>query len=296
MIIDKHTKGVLALVFLAFGFGAVAIAVRALGQDFSLYQQLYITIGLAFIFSLFIFPCSLSIAKFKQVPLKDWLIIAFRVIVGYLIGAALYRQALMLTKISNVTFIQSIPFSAIFGWLLFKEGFTIKKLALVISAYFGVVIVSVKDFGSVLSFGKGEIYSLISSALFSLSFVSRKFQSSILNDKQMTQILLVFGAIALVIISVLMGEGVPQINLNSNLFVVILFISLFNAINIYLINYGFGHIKAVLASNILTLEALFALVLAFIFYRELPTIIEFSGGMIIIASVVMMNRLEESPQ
>ena len=67
----------------------------------------------------------------------------------------------------------------------------------------------------------------------------------------------------------------------------------FNAINIYLINYGFRHVKAVLASNILTLESVFALILAFIFYRELPTLKEFLGGVLIIGSVVQMNRLEE---
>ena len=64
-------------------------------------------------------------------------------------------------------------------------------------------------------------------------------------------------------------------------------------LNIYLINYGFRHVHAVLASNILTLESVFALVLAIIFYRESPNLKELVGGIIIIASAIGMNRVEK---
>jgi drug/metabolite transporter (DMT)-like permease len=49
----------------------------------------------------------------------------------------------------------------------------------------------------------------------------------------------------------------------------------------------------VLASNILTLESVFALILAFIFYKELPTMKELIGGIIILGSVIGMNQLKE---
>jgi len=59
-----------------------------------------------------------------------------------------------------------------------------------------------------------------------------------------------------------------------------------------LTNYGFQKIEAVLASNILTLESFFAIILGFLFYRETPLAKDLLGGIIIIISVIAMNKLE----
>jgi len=294
MNLSKRSKGILALILLAFGFGAIAITVRYLSDFYTLYQQLYLTIGAAFIISLFIFPRTLNAQRLKKIPSKDWGIMVFRIVIGYLIGASLYRTALTLTKISNVTFIQSIPFAALFGWLIFKEKFTLPKFLLIVLAYIGVVIISVKDFSSSLSFGRGELFSLISSALFSLSYVARKWQSDYLNDKEISQILLFVGTLVLFMASFLRGEGLPQISWQAVALLSIFLTGLFNAINIFLINFGFNNVKVVLASNILTLESIFALILAFIFYKELPTLRELFGGILIVGSVIQMNRLKEA--
>jgi len=294
MNLPKHSKGVLALILLAFGFGAIAITVRYLSDFYTLYQQLYLTIGAAFILSLFIFPKTLNLQRLKKIPSKDWGIMVFRIIVGYLIGASLYRTSLTLTKISNVTFIQSIPFGAIFGWLIFKEKFTLPKFLLVALAYVGVIIISIKDLSTPLSFGRGELLSLISSAAFSLSYVARKWQSDYLNDKEISQILLFVGTLVLFMASFLRGEGLPQISWQAVALLSIFLTGLFNAINIFLINFGFNNVKVVLASNILTLESIFALILAFIFYKELPTLRELFGGILIVGSVIQMNRLKEA--
>ena len=151
----KTSKGVLSLVFLAFGFATIAITARYLSYHFSLFQQLYLSLGVAFVLSLFIFPRTLTLKRIKEIPNKDYLVMFFRVIIGYFIGGSLYRDSLTLTKISNVTFIQSIPFAGLFGWILFKEKFTFKKFAYLLIAYIGVIIISVKDYSSVLSVGQG---------------------------------------------------------------------------------------------------------------------------------------------
>ena len=66
----------------------------------------------------------------------------------------------------------------------------------------------------------------------------------------------------------------------------------FNVINMFLTNYGFQKIKAILASNILTLESVFAVILGFIFYKEIPIAKELLGGIVIILSVIGMNKME----
>lgn len=292
MLLKEH-KGVLALVTLAFVWGLIAILGRYLGGYFSLFQQLYLIFGIAFVFSLFLFERTLTIHRLKQIPLRDWFIMGYRVFLGYLIGASLYREALLLTKISNVAFIQSIPFTALLGWILLKEKFTWTKLLLLLLAYIGVVTIAVKDFSSPFNIGVGELFSLISTGLFAFSFVSRKWMNNFLNDKEITQILLFLAFVVFFLASIIFEEK-QFTNWTGVLLVITLFAGFLNVINIFLINYGFKNVKAVLASNILTLEALFALILAFIFYRELPTLKELFGGILIIGSVIQMNRLEEN--
>jgi len=153
MKLSEHTRGVGALVLLAFGFGMIAITARYLSFYYTLFQQLYLSVGVALIVSLFIFPRTLTIKKIKKIPAIDWKIMFFRVVIGYLLAASLYRQSLTLTKISNVTFIQSIPFAGIFWFILFKEKFTLQKAALLALAYVGILLIAVRDYSSIFSFG-----------------------------------------------------------------------------------------------------------------------------------------------
>ncbi len=285
------SRGVLALVVLTVGFAAIAISSRFLSFYLTLFQQLYFSVALGFVFSLIIFPRTLTWQKLKNIPLKDILILFFRVVIGYLLAGALYRQAIVITKISNVTFIQSLPFAGIFGWLFFKEKFSFKKLVLLALAWFGAGLIAVKSFSSLFNFGTGEIFSFLSAGLFSLSYVSRKWQTDYLNDKEITQILLGSSALCFFGLSLVKQEGLPFLGLNPVFLTSLIFTGFFNTINIYLINFGFNQVKAVLASNILTLEAVFSLVLALFFFQELPNLKEFIGGAMIVLSVLMMNKI-----
>lgn len=72
---------------------------------------------------------------------------------------------------------------------------------------------------------------------------------------------------------------------------VVLGAGIFNLVNLLLTNYGFSRIKAVLASNILALESIFAILIGFLFFRELPNLKEIIGGVLILFSVIKMNKL-----
>jgi drug/metabolite transporter (DMT)-like permease len=239
----NHQKGILSLILLAFGFGAIAITARYLSFYYTLYQQLYVTIGVGFLVSLIIFPKTLSFERLKKIQRKEWVVMVFRVIVGYVLAGSLYRESITLTKISNVTFIQSIPIAGILGWILFKEKFTYKKLFFLAIAYVGVLLIAVKDFSSVLTFGRGELLSLISTLFFALSYVSRKWQTDLLTDKEIAQILLGLGTFILFLISLVKGEGMPVWNWEFALLLSLFFTGFFNAINIFFINYGFNNVR-----------------------------------------------------
>jgi drug/metabolite transporter (DMT)-like permease len=74
------------------------------------------------------------------------------------------------------------------------------------------------------------------------------------------------------------------------LFIIILS-GLFNVANLFLTNYGFQRVTAVLASNLLTFESLFAIGIGIVLYKEFPTIKELLGGLLIVFSAYRMNKI-----
>jgi drug/metabolite transporter (DMT)-like permease len=65
-----------------------------------------------------------------------------------------------------------------------------------------------------------------------------------------------------------------------------------NIINGFLTNYGFQHVEAVLASNILMLESPFALIIGLFFFREVPVMREMIGAALIAYGAWKINQSE----
>ena len=216
MLFSETQKGVLAIVLLSFGFGLFAVITRYLGESFTLFQQLYLTFGMGFVVSVFLFPYTLTPTRLRQIPLRDWKVILFRVVVGSILASILYRESLLIAKISNVVFLQSLPFIAIFGWLLFKERLTRQKVFFLTLSFVGVVVLS-RPNDLTLNLGTGELLSIISGALFALAFLSRRWQTDFLNDKEMSQISLGATAFGLFILSFFSADGVPAAIFDSKL-------------------------------------------------------------------------------
>jgi drug/metabolite transporter (DMT)-like permease len=59
----------------------------------------------------------------------------------------------------------------------------------------------------------------------------------------------------------------------------------------FLVNYGFEHVSAVVAGNILSLEQVFGVLFGLVFYGELLNARQITGGLIILVSVILMNQL-----
>lgn len=288
----EHQKGVLALVLLSLVFASMGLFARYLSTGFVLLQQVYLRVFAAFMLGLICFKNDLDFKKLKKISKKEWGLLVFRSATSYLFGVTLFTQAIILTKYSNVSFIGALPMVAILGAILLKEKLTTKKLLLVLTAFAGVVLIAVKDYSHLLVWGKGEVIALISTFAFSLSYVARKWHSDLLNNKEITQITFFLSFIMIFITSLVKGDGLPLTGWHWGLLLAVLGAGLFNVINMFLTNYGFQKVEAILASNILTLESVFAIVLGFLFYKEVPIAKELIGGIIITLSVIGMNKVE----
>ncbi|MBT3720942.1 DMT family transporter [archaeon] len=284
-------KGLLAIIIVAFCFAVMGLFARFLNNSYEIFQQIYLRLFVAIFLGLIIFKKDLNFKKLKKISLNEWLLLMARAVLIYLIGVALFVKAVNITKIANVSFIGALPLTALWGFLLFKEKFTFKKVFLITAAFLGVILLTVKDFSNLSIIGLGEIYALIHVVFFSLGHVTRKLHSNILNDKELSIIIFIFAFIFIFITSLIIGEGLPVIVPSS--LPVIFIAGFFNLIIIYLSNYGFKRVHVVLASNLISLESFFALVIGFVFFLEIPILTEIIGGLIVVISAYFMSLVDK---
>lgn len=292
MKLTQKQKGVISIVLLALLFASMGVFARYMQTNFTLFQQVYLRIAAALMLSLFFFKNKINFGKIYKISLKDWVVLIFRSLMLYVFGVSLFTYGIINAKYSNVSFISALPLTAVFGFILLKEKFTIKKMAYVMLAFLGVIFISVTDMRNLFNWGRGEFVTLVSVVFFSLSYIGRKWHSKLLNNYEITTLIFLISFVFVFLTSFFMGEGLPTHNWSYFLGLVVLFAGLFNVGNLYLTNYGFERVEAVFASNLLTLESLFAIVVGFIFFREVPVMRELVGGAMIIFSVIKMNELE----
>lgn len=289
---SDREKGIFSLVLLALVFASMGLFARYLATGFLLFQQVYLRMFAALVIGFVVFRKQIDLSKFKKLSIKEWSIIILRAVCYSLFGIILFTQAILITKYANVSFVGAIPMTAILGFILIGEKFTWKKATLVLLAFIGVFLIAVKDYFHLFDWGRGEILTLISTIFFALSYVARKWQSDLLNNKELTVINFLVAFLVVFLVSLVKGDGLPVTGWNWELLLAIAGAGTFNIMNVFLTNYGFQKVEAVLASNILTLESLFAIVLGFIFYKEAPMLKDLIGGVIITISVIAMNKLE----
>lgn len=288
---DDRTKGIVALITLALVFASMGIFARYLQFDFTILQQVYLRITAAFLLGPALFWKDLDFAKLRRIPAKEWGILLLRALSLYVLGVTLISKAFTLASYSNVSFVSALPLTAVLGFVLLRERLTWRKAGCVLLGFAGVVLVAVTDYTHLLSWGRGEVLALAASVFFSLSYILRKFQSNLLNNKEIA--VLIFGIAALLLIStsLAMRQGAPHFRHAPDLLIVAL-AGLFNVVNLFLTNYGFQKVDAVLASNLLMLETAFAVVLGFLFFFEVPSLRALLGGSLIVLSAYLMDRVD----
>lgn len=288
---DK-TKGIFALIFLAALYAGTGVITRFLSLHFTLLQQTYLRAFLAFFLGLLIFR-NLDFKKLTHISHSEWLLLLSRTAASFLLAMPLWIAGTNNAKLANVTFIDALPITATFSFVLGREKATLRKVFYLFLSFIGILLLSIKDFSHILtSFGYGEFLVLLSGFFFAFRNYSRTWHSKLLNDAEITQLMFFFGFIIVLCTSLLFGEGIPIPSGSTELVLMLPVGGLVLALNIFLMNYGFAKISAVLGNNILNLEAAFGILFGFTFYQEIPNIRELIGGAFIIFSVIKMHQME----
>ncbi len=287
---DDRSKGIVAAVVLAFVFATTGIFARELTDGFTLYQQVYVRIGLAFLMAAVVFAPYANWRVTFAAPTREWLIVLLRGVFMYT-GTLLYSYAIINANYSNATFITAAPLLPLFGYFFFKEKLTPQIIAFILTGVVGVLLISVRDW-QVGTFGSGELAALACIVFFDLAYVGRKWQSGVMSNMSMATIMFLSGSLYLFGSSLILGEALPPAATFTPWIILMLIIAAFlNVFHVTLTNYTFSKISATLAGSILTLETVFALLISILLYSEIPTAVQLVGSGLILLSVYRINQL-----
>jgi len=293
--LNERNKGVISLILLAWVFATMGVFARHLGTQFELFEQTYLRIGIALLISPLLFSYKIVWAKYLQLTKSDALILIFRAVCLYL-GVVCITEGLLNANYANASIVAVVPLMPIMAYFLLKERISYKTVGFIILGFLGVCLMSL-DGWSFNRLGYGEMMAFISLIFFDLSYIGRKWHSEHLNNYETTIFMFFIGSIFLFVTSLFLGEGLPTTNqFSSSIILALLGGALFNVVNLLLTNYGFQHVKASVAANILTLEVVFALGYGMFLFQETPVVREVLGGMIILISVYFVNKIENSSQ
>lgn len=293
MTIKLQTRWSMALLMLSAIFAFMWVFWRYLSTDFELFQQIYLRVWIASFLILLLFWKSIDIRKFWQISNQEKLLLFFRWALNY-IWVAMFTYAAIVTTLMNVSVVTLIPSITILSILFLWEKLNFLKGLLIWISIIWMFFIG-KDS---LEFGlwKWEMYALFWDILFWISLLTRRYHSQILSNKELAFGMLASGTITLFILSFIFWEGTISFSNLSNLSVygIVLLAAFANVCIMILANYWFAHVKWYLADRLLSLEIVFALIFGYMFYRELPMSHEWVWILLIVGSVVYLQKLESN--
>lgn len=288
---NTRLKATLAIVGVSLIYASVGIPVRVLSTDFTILQQLYLWLFTSTLFTYLFFKHRIRWHIYRHLKIRDTALLAFRALSFYTVGYSLYSFGITNAKYGSVAVIYAFPMLAVLGPLLLGEKLTAFKGIAVTCAVFGAILIGLKDISSILSFGLGELVTLVSVFFFGISIIARKWQTDSLNVYEMTFLMFSIATITTFLLSLALGEPLPNYISDISTFGAITTIGIMNTIALLFTNYGYKHLEAITAGTISYVDTVFGVIISILLYREIPSLKEAFGGLLIVASALFIHRL-----
>lgn len=283
----RKTLGFSSLLLSAMAFGSFGIWIRLLNKEVSVYQQIVLRNGVAFILAL------LLVLATKQLKTIDWKSINKQNLLLYTflipLAVVAYNIAIIDTKIAVATFafyVGTILTGWIGGVLFFNEKLTKDKWVSLILVIIGLCLFA-------YPFNKlsiGLIAGIVSGILDGSANGFRKDLSGKVSKIVLVLLTGIGGVIVSGILIVIFKEELnflPALS-STGWLVGIVFGALLVLLN-YLLLIGFQNFDLSLGAIVLSLELLFALLFGILFLKEFPTTLEIAGGTLILIANILPN-------
>ena len=293
MKFSKTTIAIIGVIISALLGALMGVFSRQLATHFELFQQIGLRATTGALIGLLFYSSRINFSNIKKIGRKDLFLILIRSW-SVLIGIGLFTYAINNGNFANVNFIYSLPTTAILGFILLKEKVTWQKILIIVLGFFGVALISVKDFSNLGNFSVPEIAAFVSTFFYSFAYITRKWFSPLLNNQELTILGSFNSGITALTISLLIGNGLfayPTTSLD--LFIIIIAAGISFIVMGYFNNYGFEHLTAVAFNNLMATTAVFGLLISVLYYKEIPTVINFVGGILVVISAILINYADK---
>ncbi len=290
----ESTKWIGVLLICTLFFSLLGVVARYFdAHNFEWFQQVYIRIALASMLMCAIFWKHISFSKYLHLDTKEKVLLVSRGILSY-VWVWLFTYWLLHTTLLNASAIGLFPFTSLFAVIIIGEKLWFKKAVWLGISLFGVYLVwwHYWDF----SIWEWETYALIWEALFWLAHILRKFHSNTLSNREIAFGMLTIWSVALFFTSLMVWEWLPNLEslLELQLFVLFFITALFNIFVVIFLNYWFSKLSWIVADRVLTIEIIFTFIFWYMFYSEFPNRVEFLWMLIILWSMLWLQKIEYS--
>lgn len=290
----KNLLGIFFLLLSAFLYGIMPIMIRLLkigglppmAQVFSRYIFAFISALIYFI---------VTKSKFK-IEKKDILLLLLTTIFGYALTNLFFTYGIIYTTVGNALFLFYIYgiITPIFSFFLLKERFNkFNLISLVLSL---IALFFLFQPNSISTWKLGGFFAILSALCQSLYLISRR---KLLKYSAATMMIMntVVGIIVLGILSFIFeGNFYSEViqTVSSKTWITTIIFGVDNFLAWLFMTKGFELFKASTGSIVLLIENVFAIILAAIFLKEIPTYLTIIGGsLILLSSIVVISKSEQ---
>ncbi|MBL8121684.1 EamA family transporter [Candidatus Saccharibacteria bacterium] len=292
----KNANGpVVVAVLQTLLFASMGIWVRMMQESFTTYQQVYIRVFLAAVFSWVIFAKVIKLKQLKCYRAKTWGVYALRALMAFSVGVLLFTYAIQNTKFATVSFVASLPTLGILSWLMFRERLAKGSLPFIMLSVVGLVMLTNIDLTN-FRLGKGELAAIVSMIGFNIGYLLSRKHPDGSNKYQDATIVLTFGWIVPFLAVLTNGERIWPAHITTVAWVGLIASVIINIVGLVMINYVFAHMKAYVAGNIFLLEGVVALIIGMLLYNESVSVRELVGAGVILACAYMVAQKDRRGQ
>jgi drug/metabolite transporter (DMT)-like permease len=280
-----------AAVSLAFLYVVMGVWIRMMAGSFGTWQQVYLRMLGAGLIAAVVFRKSFSVDFLRSIRPRDWAVYSGRGFLSNAIGVGFFTIAVQHAQLSTVSFISSLPLLGLFAWLLFREKVKLATLPVIGVSIVGLALLTGFNLHD-LHMGWGEAAALIGVIGFDLGFMMGRLHPKQASNYQNTTLMLLLTWVPIFLISMLRGEPLIPAHVSTQAWIGLAASSVLNVVALVLINYVISHLKAYIASNLFLLEGVFALIVGFFIYGEVPGVMALLGSGIILACAYGVSYLD----
>lgn len=291
------TRALWALAIVGLCVPFLSISARLMSTGFETFTQTYLRIGVGFLITYIILHKNIHYHKIKSLSRHDWLMLFIMGVFGYGFVVIFATLGVLHAKLLNVAIIGSTTpfFIILFSVIFLKKRIHELHFFFLLTSFYGVCVLATKSFLPVFNhFGIGEIYLLLFAAGMGIYIEGRKFLSKKLNNSEITITVMLIAFVTSLTCALISGEKLHLSGFLNPIALSGLFLGGFlNFAVTELQNFGYQYLNAVVGSQLLLIQNIFAPILGFIFYHEHILAIEFFGAWCILMGIILHHHFAE---